>query len=285
MKIAVIGAGAMGAWFAKLFKAKGEVTISDIESRIAKETASRLGIAFAPQKDAVNEADVVLIAVPISETPKVVESVLGLVKRGALVTDIASAKSDVVEIMKKFQGKVELASIHPLFGPGATTLKGKDVISIPVKTGRRYQWLKRLILRSGGRFIEMSAEEHDRLMSVIQSLTHFTLLSYLVTAGSLNEYEKVGGLRTPLFEGLRELAKSFLHGNLEMYGEIQVHNSYSRIIRSHFIEACQSLDLAYSSGDFKSTPELLKDAKKLFDREELEKIYKKMYERFEGRKK
>ena len=282
MRIAVIGAGAMGAWFANLLKKNAQVTVSDIDSKTAEETASKLGVTFAPQEKAVGTSDMILIAVPISEAPKVVKSVLGFAKRGALVVDITSVKSDVVEVMKEFEGKVELASIHPLFGPGATTLRGKDVISIPVRTGKKYRWLKSLMVKGGANFIEMEADEHDRLMSIIQSLTHFTLMTYLTCIGSLKEYARVEKVRTPFFSELRELARSFLHCNPEMYGEIQVHNKYSRIVRSHFIEACRSLDLAFSSGDFRSTPEFMKEAKKMLGPEKLEKSYRKMYERFEG---
>lgn len=284
MRITIIGAGAMGTWFANLLRDSGRITLCDIDQKIAKRAASRLGVSHARQNEAVGAADVILVAVPISETPNVVRSALGLMKRGALLFDISSVKGEVVEVMRGFGGRVELASIHPLFGPGATTLSGKDIISVPVKTGQKYKWLKHFLLERGARVTEMEAEEHDRLMSVIQSLTHFTLLSYLASASSLKEYGKTGKLRTPIFEELRELAKCLLHGDLRMYGEIQVHNRYSRIIRSHFIEACRSLDLAFSSGDFRSTPELLENAKRMFEPGELEKSYKRLYERFEGGK-
>ncbi|MEM2875132.1 MAG: prephenate dehydrogenase/arogenate dehydrogenase family protein [Candidatus Hadarchaeales archaeon] len=284
MKITIIGAGTMGSWFANLLKEEGKVTLCDIERKIADDAASRLGVSSAPQHEAVRSADIILVAVPISETPRVVRSALGFMKTGALLVDISSVKSEVVEVMKEFKGRIELASVHPLFGPGATTLRGKDVISVPVKTGRWYRWLKQFMVKNGATFTEMDAEEHDRLMSVIQSLTHFTLISYLASASTLKEYCKTGKIRTPIFEELRELAKCLLRGDLKMYGEIQVHNRYSRIIRSHFIEACRSLDLAFSSGDFRSTPEFLKRAMKMFDRSELEKSYRELYRRFEGRK-
>ncbi|MEM2878300.1 MAG: prephenate dehydrogenase/arogenate dehydrogenase family protein [Candidatus Hadarchaeales archaeon] len=284
MKVAVIGAGSMGTWFARLMKKLGEVTVSDINRSTAESVARELNISASTLEKAVMKADVVLIAVPVSETPGMVKKVSGIVKKNPLIMDISSVKSEVVDTMKNMNVRAELASIHPLFGPGATTVDGKDFISVPVKTGKRYRGFIKFLRDNGARITETNADEHDRVMSIIQSLTHFTIMAYIASMGSCKDFKKIGRMKTPLFTELRELAKCMLSANPEVYGEIQVHNIYSRMVRSRFLEACRAMDLAFSSGDSRCASDFMNNAKKLFSEKELKRSYTNLYRRFEGEK-
>jgi len=203
------------------------------------------------------------------------------VQRGALLADVSSVKSDVIEAMQTIEAKVELVSLHPLFGPGATSVKGKDFVAIPVKPGKRYAALKHRLLELGARVTEMEAEDHDRLMAIIQCMTHFVLLAYLTALKSMKELKRAEKLRTPMFATLLDLAKTVLAGNPELYGELQVHNRYARVVRSSLLEACRSLDVAFSAGNAKSLKATFKEALAPWKSAEVKDAYKKMYELFE----
>jgi prephenate dehydrogenase len=283
MKVAVIGAGAMGKWLASFAKKNlGEVTVADINPARAKDVASELGASAKPIREAAAEAELLLVAVPISKTPETVVSLSEMVPKGALLADVASVKSDVVAAMRKIKTNIELVSIHPLFGPGAESIAGKDVVVVPVKPGKRYLELKKRLVELGARVTEMDAEQHDRLMSIIQCMTHFVLLAYLTAIKSMKGLEKVRGLRTPMFAALMNLAKAVLAGNPEVYGELQVHNRYARIVRSSMLEACRSLDIAFSAGDVKSAKIIFKEALAPFGAEEAKRAYQELYKKFEG---
>lgn len=282
MKVAIIGTGAMGRWFIGFAKQNlGEVVVADAIAAKAERVAREFGANYGSVPEAAAEAELVLVAVPISETPEVIKSLAGQVQRGTLLADIASVKSDVIEAMQTIEAKIELVSLHPLFGPGATSVKGKDFVAIPVKAGKRYAALKHRLLELGARVTEMDAEDHDRLMAIIQCMTHFVLLTYLNALKSMKELKRAEKFRTPMFATLLDLAKTVFAGNLELYGELQVHNRYARVVRSSLLEACRSLDVAFSAGNVKSLKASFKEALAPWKSAEVKNAYKRMYELFE----
>lgn len=282
MKVAIIGTGAMGRWLVDFAKQNlGEVVLADAIAAKAERVATEFGVNFRSVPEAAAEAELVLVAVPISKTPDVIKSIAGQVQRGTLLADVSSVKSDVIEAMQTIEAKVELVSLHPLFGPGATSVKGKDFVAIPVKPGKRYAALKHRLLELGARVTEMGAEDHDRLMAIIQCMTHFVLLAYLNALKSMKELKRAEKFRTPMFATLLDLAKTVFAGNLELYGELQVHNKYARVVRSSLLEACRSLDVAFSAGDVKSLKATFKEALAPWKSAEVKNAYKRMYELFE----
>lgn len=281
MRVAVIGAGGMGRWFAGLFKNSGdEVWISDVDKRKLARVSAELGVGAGEPEDVAGVADLAIVAVPISSTADVVAKLARVMRRGSLLVDICSVKEDVVNVMQQLKTEAELASIHPLFGPGATDLRGKDVISIPVRVGRRYSELKRRLSEMGANVVEMRAEEHDRLMAVVQCLPHLTVLSFLLTLSSLRDF-LVEDVKTPMFAHLLLAGKALLARNPSLYGEIQIHNRYATIVRERMQEVCRSLDVALSAGDATVIAKKFAELEKLFSRKEREQAYRLLYEIFE----
>lgn len=281
MKALIIGCGAMGSWMARMWKENfGEVTICDIDEKKSYRLAKKLEVKRVLTREMEPDADVVLVAVPISETSKVIETVAPKLKQRCLLADLCSVKHGVVESMKKISTQGELASLHPLFGPGATTLSGKDIVSIPVRTRRTYRKLMKAFESLGAKITEMSADEHDKLMALIQCMTHFTLMAYLSAYESLKEFDR-RPIRTPLFDSLLKTAEAMLASDPVLYGEIQRYNQFSRIVRARMIEACKSLDTILSAGNIKSVQELFTKLSEFVKPEEIKHAYKRLYERFE----
>lgn len=281
MNIAIVGAGDMGKWLAGVFKKIGGVTISDIRAERAGRAASALDILAMPAGEAVREADLILIAIPISKTPDAVKSLSRIVKRGALLVDVASVKTDVVKAMRSVRRKVELVSLHPLFGPGAASIKGKDIVAIPVRAGDRYQELKRTLEMMGARITEMDEREHDQIMAVTQCLTHFVLIAYLKAIKSIKWMKQAEKLSTPMFSSFISLVKAILAGNPDLYGELQVHNKYAGLMRNTMMEACRSLNAALSTGDVRALRALFDESLTRFNRNDIERAYREIYRRFE----
>lgn len=284
MKLAIIGAGAMGKWFAKFGKDRDwDISITDVKKEKAKKIAENLDLEFSESNEKAAEgADVVLIAVPIKETPKVIGEVADFLDKGSLLVDIASVKKDTVEKMKEIKTDSELVSLHPLFGPGTNRLDDKDIISIPVQAGKKYQELKKILSDFGAQVVEMEAKEHDRLMAITQSLTHFTLLTYISTLNSMKDFEKAKSLQTPMSQKLFDLSKAFLSENPELCGEIQIQNKYSSIARSSVLEACRSLNVALKAENTNVIEEIFEEIQEKLSTEEIEKSCKKLHKETEG---
>jgi prephenate dehydrogenase len=283
MKVAIIGTGVMGKWFASFARKNlGEAMIVSRDFAKAKRVAKELGVRAETREKAAAEADVVLVAVPIAVTPEFIRSLAKQMKKGALLVDIASVKSDVVDAMEKLDVNLELVSFHPLFGPGATSVKGKDFVAVPVKLGKRYSELKQRLIELGARVTEMETEGHDHLMAIVQCMTHFVLISYLKALESMGAGRVK--LSTPMFAALQDLAKAISAGNSELYSELQVSNKYAKLARSALIDACRSLDEVFEANDVGAVRKILEDAQEMWGKAETQAAYKKLYARFEGKK-
>lgn len=284
MDIAIIGAGSMGRWFAKFCEDKDwNVTITDKDDEKARKAVDEIGVETVEKNTkAVKGADIIIISVPIKETPNVIREVGSSINSDSLLLDIASVKEVVVDTMKKLDIESELASIHPLFGPGAENLEGQNIASIPVDTGERYEQFKKFLSDSGAQILEIGAEEHDKIMSVTQSLTHFTLLTFLSALDSMPNTEKAKNLSTPMFQKLLDLSKAFLSEDPNVCGDIQTENRYANKARSTTREACRSLDTALKVENTRVIGEILEKARKKISAEEIESTYKELYEEKEG---
>ena len=280
MKLAIIGAGAMGSWFARFAKqSRWDVTITDIDLDRANQVAKAEGIKVArSSQEAVAGANVVVVAVPISATPAVVSGIAKHMPVGSLLMDLSSAKADVFSEMRKLKTNSELASLHPLFGPGAKSVKGRKFISVPIKTGRAYEDFVGQLRELGAIVVEMDADEHDRLMAITQCLTHFVLMAYVKALKSMKHAKRAEELQTPISGGMLELARAFLATCPDMHGEIQVGNRYASIARSAAIEACRTLNSALEAKNTRALRTVFEDARKLVGPAETQVAYKRLYE-------
>ncbi|RLE66831.1 MAG: hypothetical protein DRJ47_01560 [Thermoprotei archaeon] len=76
-------------------------------------------------KHLIQRSDIIAVAVPLNDAPKVLERVKTLVnvEKHPFVFDIATIKKGLEEIYREFPENVMVASAHRMFGPGAGTLK------------------------------------------------------------------------------------------------------------------------------------------------------------------
>ena len=184
-KITVIGAGGqMGQWFAKYFASKNfEVTGYDSENKIPKkeiiEAESLVG--------AILKADYVVLCTPTRRTPEIIRLIAKEMKRGTYLIEISSEKSKVVSSLSKMPAKINPICIHPMFGPGVKTIKGQNIISVPIKDAKKELTVAKSLFE-GANFVTIDAVEHDKKIAVILGLTH---LMNLVFANIISKDEKV----------------------------------------------------------------------------------------------
>jgi Prephenate dehydrogenase len=123
MRVGVVGGAAMGSWLKREFSAGGhEVLIYDVD-RARSDVESLGGL--------VGWAEAVVVAVPFWEAGDVLKS-LAPMSEGKLVMDIATFKRGVVEAYAEFPQSAKVATAHPLFGPGAPSIRGQRVLVMKV---------------------------------------------------------------------------------------------------------------------------------------------------------
>jgi prephenate dehydrogenase len=257
------GTGGTGRWFARFFKGQGFlVSVWGPSGKV--EVAERLGVSFASDLPAeVAVSDVVLLSVPIQETARVIEEIAPRMKPGSLLMDVTSLKRGPMEAMLRWAPQeVEVLGTHPMFGPTIPTLRGQTVILVPA-AGRCDFWLSPMeeIFREGGARVEiLEAEEHDRIMAVVQALTHFAYISIGSTLRSL-EFDVARSRRfmSPVYEIMIDFVGRILAQSPELYASIQ-ENPDARRVREAYIHECERLSKLADDGDISGFMEAMNSA-------------------------
>mgnify|MGYP000629895416 CR=1 FL=1 len=120
--IAVIGLGLMGGSFAKRFKAIGSRVIGINRTASVAQEALRMGIVDSISEEDLKDADIVIFCTPEKGTMAFIEKKIGLLKKDAVLTDIAGVKNDSPKNFRKssLKGWISSADIR------CADMKGRD---------------------------------------------------------------------------------------------------------------------------------------------------------------
>jgi len=184
-QITIIGAGGqMGQWFVKYFASQGfQVTGYDSENKISGKEV----IISESLVGGILKADYVVLCTPTRRTPEIIRLIAKEMKRGTYLLEISSEKSKVVSSLSKMPAKINPICIHPMFGPGTKTIKGQNIISVPIKDAKKELTVAKELF-AGANFVTIDAIEHDKKIAVILGLTH---LMNLVFANIISKDEKI----------------------------------------------------------------------------------------------
>src|SRR5690606_36360921 len=128
-RIALIGIGLIGSSLARVIRREGladHVVISTrSESTLARAEELGLGDSYTlDSAEAVKNADLVVVSVPVGSSGAVAKQIAGSLKPGAIVTDAGSTKCSVIAQMQpELPSAVHFIPGHPLAG---TEYSGPD---------------------------------------------------------------------------------------------------------------------------------------------------------------
>jgi len=243
--ISVIGGrGAMGRRFVDMFRAQG-LTVRSFDS-----SDGEMDYAAAAA------ADVVVLAVPIRCFEEVVVKLGPHTRKDGLVADITSVKELPVKIMLN-HCRGEVLGGHPLFGPAEKNLEGQIFFLCPARLGNLTTRFKSLLKRLKFRIIVLTAAEHDRQMSIVQSLRHMMMAGFGATIakfGDAGQLVNVGDW----FGRLKELRDRQAAQSAELFADIALNNPHSREVFDEFAAAVERLKNALDKNDRKEMIELMK---------------------------
>jgi prephenate dehydrogenase len=195
MRLAVVGTGLIGASAALAARRAGgfDAVVGWDEDPTVLEHAVERGAVepAASVADALADAELALVAVPVAELPGVVRSVLDAAPAACTVTDVGSTKGSVCEAVgddPRFVGG------HPICGaeargPGSASadlFEGATWFLTPLAATEpsRYRAAHAFAVALGARPVAIDPAAHDRLVAVTSHLPHALANVLLNQAGS-----------------------------------------------------------------------------------------------------
>ncbi len=238
-KIAIIGGtGKFGQHLGKRLEENNEIRISGRDAEEAEAVASKYGWKSGENTEIVKEADIVIVAVPISVTVEVIDSIGPNISDDTLLCDITSVKQEPVEAMEKYSDQV--LGMHPMYAP-SNSIKGQKVVLCPEK-GKKWTEMEEFWIENGADIHIVDPETHDKAMSLVQGLMHF---SELVVADVIRKSDLTGEdleeYSSPVYQLITDLTARMLNQKSGLYGSIQSENPENEDIREEFVASAEDI--------------------------------------------
>jgi prephenate dehydrogenase len=265
MKVAVIGAGKMGVWFAKFFLSKDyDVILADRKKEKLEKQKNLLVDLTTNFEEAVQDADQILLCVSINAIEEVVKAISPAIHKGQIVMDICSIKEAPVKIMHQHLKGAIVLGTHPVFGPGSNGIKHKAYVLTPTNAKEQEfaEKFKNWLEQEEAHVFIMSPKKHDELMSVVLGLPHFLGLvacETLLEQKDLPETKKVAGTT---YRMLFTLAEATALETPDLYASIQTNLTNLGEIEDLFMTKAQELLTLIKNRDQKAIVERMEQLKK-----------------------
>jgi chorismate mutase/prephenate dehydrogenase len=225
------GAGRMGAWLSDFFSnSSHKVSIFD------KTIPSNL-------QKALKNQDLVVLATPIGATKEILLDLPKYLDKKTIIFDISSVKNllkDSLEDLKN-QGFL-VTSLHPMFGPSIEYLFGKHIIRTSLGVSIADDLAASLFKNTSLKLVDMSFDEHDKIISYLLSLSHLiNLLFVQCLKYSPYTLSFLSNFCSTTFYNQLSIAKKVFDENPHLYFEIQKLNPYSEKIYDDLEQALKTI--------------------------------------------
>lgn len=210
MDVLVVGAGAMGRWFAEAVADVADVAVADVDPSAAQAAADTTGGRPVPL-GGDERFDAVCFAVPIPTVAGAVEEQAHRAERALL--DVTGVMAGPIEAMARAGPERERVSLHPLFAPENAP---GSVAVLSDAPGPVTDDLRAALAARGNDLFETTAEEHDTAMESVQAAAHAAVLAYGLAAEEVREE-----FHTPVSAALVDLVDQVTSGEPRVYADIQ----------------------------------------------------------------
>ena len=203
-KMALIGFGLIGGSIARAARAQGLVSeiVTTARSEKTRARVAELGIVdrvVETNAEAVEDADLVILCIPVGACGPVAEEIAPYLKQGAIISDVGSVKGAVVRDMAPhLPTGVHFVPAHPVAG---TEHSGPDsgfaelfinrwcILTPPEGTDAgAVERLRTFWAAIGAKVEIMTPEHHDMVLAITSHLPH--LIAYTIV-GTADELEGV----------------------------------------------------------------------------------------------
>ena len=199
-RIALIGIGLIGSSLARAFarqKAASVVAIFDHDpAALACAETLQLGEIAASAQEAVRDADLVILCVPVGANLDVANAIAPALKPGAIVSDVGSVKGAVVAALAPhLPAGVHLVPAHPVAGTEysgpnagfATLFCNRWTILTPPEgaSAEAVEKVRALWAAIGAKVEEMTPSHHDLVLAITSHVPHLIAYNIVGTAAHM----------------------------------------------------------------------------------------------------
>ncbi len=201
-RVALIGLGLIASsmfWSIRRGNLANEV-VGYAKSKKTRETARRIGLCdhvFDNLEDTVNNADLVVLCIPVGVMSQVVEQITPYLKAGSTLTDVGSVKRAVIDAIEPMvPADVHFVPAHPLAGTehsgpesGFSTLfDNRWCILVPTSSSvpSAVEQLTSLWAGMGALVDHMDADHHDLVLAVTSHAPHLIAYTMVGVADDLS---------------------------------------------------------------------------------------------------
>lgn len=196
-RIAIVGLGLMGGSLALALKGRCAALYGIDSDQATIELALAKGIidqAGRYPAKLLRRADLIILSLPVTKIIAFIQSLPSLLQTPCIVFDLGSTKKDILQAMAVLPEYFDPIGGHPICGKEKLGLENADAnlyqkapfVASPLErtTPRAKSAAQQIISTVGAHYIEMTAEDHDRILASTSHLP-FLLSSALALATPL----------------------------------------------------------------------------------------------------
>jgi chorismate mutase/prephenate dehydrogenase len=218
--------------------------------------------ALDPER--VARADVVIVAVPMTVCVEVTRALGPLMRPDAVLCDINSLKSDVCAALGESARGAALGT-HPMFGPTVRSLRRQKIILCRIRNGPMATWLEGELGRMGAELVVTDPETHDRMMAVVQVLTHFGIMVMgHALAQSGMPLDATLPFMSPIYRLELAMVGRLFSQQADLYREILLSNRHGEHYRRLFVAEAEELAAIVARGDGSTFTKRFDEARDFF---------------------
>jgi chorismate mutase/prephenate dehydrogenase len=256
------GGGKMGAWFASFLSSQG------FGVEIADPVGSREGFRdIGDWRLNPLTHDMIVVATPIKTTSEVLDE-LAERRPPGLIIDIGSLKTPLRAALKRLVAAgCRAASMHPMFGPDTQLLSGRHVIFVDLGVPGATAEARSLFASTMAEQIEMSLEDHDRLIAYVLGLSHALNLAFFTALAESGELvPRLKKMSSTTFDAQLKVASLVATDNPHLYFEIQALNDYGSISLDALRTAAERIQKLVKDKDEGGFVELMEAGRRYLER-------------------
>jgi prephenate dehydrogenase len=222
--IGIVGSrGAFGRWLRTFFETRMGLCVIGRDPN---------GDESLSPRELIERADVLIFSAPIRATTALIAEYVALAdgcELGKLWLDLTSIKTAPVEAL--LQSQAEVVGLHPMTAPPKTpTLKGRVMVVCEARLDAWRPWLEQFLAASEADCTRADPEQHDRVMALVQGMTHATHMAQAATlrelAPTLGGLDAIAPFRTVGYELDGVVTRRMLASNPAIYQDIQFENPH-----------------------------------------------------------